>query len=249
MESGSVLAKTSSSPLARGGISGRFQSLFRQVDGERFHNTLIGVLAAFIFLLFAYNQLRHMEMLIGPYGPDGSEFYAAAASTLSKFLFLSLMTVLFVVRKQPVKKAKGLVPRVMALAGTFMIASVVLLPETNPSLTQSVLGLSLVCIGSILSIFVIKFLGRSFSLMAEARELVTSGPYAIVRHPLYVVEEIVVVGVIVQLFSPPALVIFFIHMAVQIQRMKNEERVLTEAFPGAYKAYMAQTRRLIPGIY
>ncbi len=249
MQNVSVLAKKSPPLATRAGIAGKAFSPFSEVDSERLQNTLIGAVAAFVFLLFAIGQVRHLAMLIGPYGPEGSEFYAAAASTLSKFLFLSLMMVLFVVRKQPVKKAKGLAPRLMALAGTFMIAGVAVLPDNDPALGQSVAGLMLVSLGSVLSVYVINFLGRSFSLMAEARELVTEGPYAIVRHPLYMVEEIVVLGVLVQFFSLPAVVIFLLHMAAQIQRMKNEERVLCEAFPEAYKTYMAQTPRLIPGLY
>ena len=249
MENAAVLEKISDHNATRGGASGRPFSLFQKIDGERFQNTVIGAMAACIFLLFAINQVTYMGKLVGPYGPDGSEFYAAAASTLSKFLFLSMMMILFVVRKQPVKKAKGLLPRVAALTGTFMIASVALLPETTPTLLQSTIGLSLVCVGSLLSVYVINFLGRSFSLMAEARELVTKGPYSIVRHPLYLVEEIVVLGVVVQVFSLPALIIFFVHIAVQIQRMKNEEKVLTEAFPDEYKVYMRHTSRLIPGLY
>lgn len=228
---------------------GKMSLLFRGVDVERSWHSLIGAVAAFFFLLFAFSQVKHMEMLIGPYGPDGTEFYAAVASTLSKFLFLSLMMVLFVVRKQPVKKAKGLLPRFMALLGTFMIGGVALMPENDPSLTQSVIGLSLVCIGSVLCVYVINFLGRSFSLMAEARDLVTHGPYSIVRHPLYMVEEIVVLGVVVQFFSLPVLALFLAHMAVQIQRMRAEEQVLTEAFPDDYKAYVKHTSRLIPGVY
>lgn len=249
MQGISTLEKKSVSSVASEGLFGKISSLFREIDGERLQNTLIGAGAAFFFLLFAISQVKHMEMLVGPYGPNGTEFYAAAASTLSKFIFLSLMMVLFVVRKQPVKKAKGLVPRFMALLGTFMIGGVALLPENDPALMQSIFGLSLVCIGSVLCVYVIHFLGRSFSLMAEARELVTHGPYSIVRHPLYMVEEVVVLGVVIQFFSLPMLALFLVHIGVQIQRMKNEEKVLTEAFTDEYKSYMLRTPRLIPGVY
>ncbi len=84
--------------------------------------------------------------------------------------------------------------------------------------------------------------------MAEARELVTRGPYAFVRHPLYLAEEIAVLGAIVIFLSLPAVLLLFLHVAIQIQRMRNEEAVLQQAFP-EYAAYMANTSRAIPGVY
>jgi protein-S-isoprenylcysteine O-methyltransferase Ste14 len=47
---------------------------------------------------------------------------------------------------------------------------------------------------------------------------------------------------------PWALVVLGLHCFFQFERMRNEERVLVEAFP-EYKAYMARTARLLPGIY
>jgi len=227
----------------------RASSASRYFERGRFLNALIGVAAACVFLLFAASQIDHIWVLIGPHAPYGSEYYADFASTLSKLLFFSLLMVLLVIRKRPIKKAKGLMPQLAALSGTFMFAGVAILPQANPTPVQSAVGLSLVCIGTVLSIYVINFLGRSFSLMAEARELVTEGPYAFVRHPLYLVEEIVVLGIVVQFYSLPVMLMFFLHIGVQIQRMKNEETVLKDAFSGQYAAYMGRTSRLIPGVY
>jgi len=105
-----------------------------------------------------------------------------------------------------------------------------------------------VLLGTCLSSIVLFRLGRSFSLMAEARKLVTTGPYAIVRHPLYLAEEIAVIGTLLQFFSIYTLMIFGVHLWIQIQRMKNEEAVLRDAFPG-YVDYQARTFRLIPRVY
>jgi len=239
-------------PRIRETPTGAFEwasSISRNFDRGRFLNALIGVSAACVFLLFAASQINHFGFLFGPEAPSGSEYYADFASTLSKFVFFSLLMVLFVVRKRPIKKAKGLMPQLAALSGTFMFAGVALLPQADPTPVQSAVGLTLVCIGSVLSVYVINFLGRSFSLMAEARELVTKGPYAFVRHPLYLVEEIVVLGIVVQFYSLPVMLMFFLHIGVQIQRMKNEETVLKDAFSGQYAAYMGRTSRLIPGVY
>jgi protein-S-isoprenylcysteine O-methyltransferase Ste14 len=44
--------------------------------------------------------------------------------------------------------------------------------------------------GNALAVLVMVQHGRSFSIMAEARQLVTSGVYRWVRHPLYLAEEL-----------------------------------------------------------
>jgi protein-S-isoprenylcysteine O-methyltransferase Ste14 len=82
----------------------------------------------------------------------------------------------------------------------------------------------------------------------EARRLVTSGPYAFVRHPVYLFEEITFFGVMLQYAQPWALCIFAIQLCFQLARIPYEERVLTDAFP-EYADYAARTSRLIPGVY
>ena len=76
----------------------------------------------------------------------------------------------------------------------------------------------------------------------------TDGPYAIVRHPLYLVEEIAILGIFLQYRSWPAALVMLVHFTLQVERMRHEEQVLTEAFP-EYTAYARRTSRIIPGIY
>jgi protein-S-isoprenylcysteine O-methyltransferase Ste14 len=92
------------------------------------------------------------------------------------------------------------------------------------------------------------FLGRSFSVMAQARKLVTAGPYSLVRHPLYLGEGMAILGMMLQYLSPLAVAIVGMQFAFQLQRMQNEERVLTSQFP-EYRDYMARTACIIPGVY
>jgi protein-S-isoprenylcysteine O-methyltransferase Ste14 len=91
-------------------------------------------------------------------------------------------------------------------------------------------------IGASLSFAVLRWLGKSFSILAEARRLVTEGPYRVVRHPLYICEGIATVGVMLQVISPSAVLIIIIFAMIQYRRMINEEKILTSAFPG-YRAY------------
>jgi protein-S-isoprenylcysteine O-methyltransferase Ste14 len=176
------------------------------------------------------------------------QFVANLVSRSSTLCFLGLLSVLFLIRLEPIKKAKGILPRVMAIAGTFFMCLVTLFPRANLSMTQTFIASTLSLVGTAVSVVVLAHLGRSFSLMAEARRLVTTGPYRIVRHPLYIFEAVASFGVMLQFLSLYAVVIFLAYCFLQFQRMKNEEAVLEMAFP-EYQVYKLRTARLIPGIY
>jgi protein-S-isoprenylcysteine O-methyltransferase Ste14 len=167
------------------------------------------------------------------------------------FLFVAMMMGLTIVRERPRLQAAGSMPRIAALLGTnLLMVGVLFLPARGAlNIYESVVSSVLILASNILCVYVLHRLGRSFSIMAEARVLVTDGPYSVVRHPLYLVEEIGIVGAFIQLASWPAAVLFMMHFAFQLQRMRNEERVLTRAFPRQYRAYAARTARLIPGIW
>jgi len=175
-------------------------------------------------------------------------FLAEVVSQSSTILFLGLLTILFIIRLEPIQKAKGLLPRALAIVGTFTMTLVTLFPRANLSFTQTVIASFLSLVGTGLSVFALAHLGRSFSVMAEARRLVTSGPYRIVRHPLYVFEAVASLGIVFQFFSAYGVLIFIFHCFFQLQRMKYEEAVLEGVFP-EYQTYRSKTARLIPGIY
>jgi len=219
----------------------------------RLTDLLSRLLTATVFLLIVMPKVSGLINFVRAAGAKNAgggrlAFYVAVGAQTSVILFLSLMVVLFLVRLPPVKKAKGLYPRVTAIVGTFLMSIIAIFPRADLGLWVTVVATLLVLLGSILSTFVLARLGRSFSVMAEARRLVTSGPYAVVRHPLYLTEEVAMLGLALQFFSPFTLLIFILHLLVQIQRMKNEEAVLRQVYP-EYPAYQARTARLIPRLY
>jgi protein-S-isoprenylcysteine O-methyltransferase Ste14 len=83
--------------------------------------------------------------------------------------------------------------------------------------------------------------------MPEARKLVTGGPYAHARHPLYTVEMITIAGTALQFAAPWSWVIAAMVVTLLWIRSHFEEQVLQEAYP-EYAAYRARTKRFIPGI-
>jgi protein-S-isoprenylcysteine O-methyltransferase Ste14 len=170
------------------------------------------------------------------------------AMRLSVIMYLVVIAATIVVRLRPTGKARGIEPRVSALIGTFLFTVVVLFPRRELSPTAAAVSTLLTLAGNALAIVVLTQLRGSFSIMAEARQLVTSGMYRFVRHPLYLAEEIALIGVVMQYFSLWTALLLAVQIAFQLRRMHNEEAVLGENFPG-YAAYKANTARLIPGIY
>ncbi len=171
-------------------------------------------------------------------------------SVFAKFafiVFLTLHCILFVLRWRPIGKAQGARPRALAILGSFFFY-LLAIPHATPSLAQLAIGSLLLCLGTCLAILSLSKLGRSYSMMAEARRLITTGPYSIVRHPMYISEQIAIAGIVIQNFSLYACALFTIHLWIQIQRMQHEESILKETFP-EYDDYEHRTARLIPGVY
>jgi protein-S-isoprenylcysteine O-methyltransferase Ste14 len=132
---------------------------------------------------------------------------------------------MFAVRHIPQRTAPGFYPRFAAVAGTFLSVGFVLLPPRELSSVLYLTSLLLVIAGTGFAICAVRVLGRSISLLPEARRLVTRGPYALVRHPLYLGEIVALAGVALQYLSAWALLLLGLVWAFQLQRMKYEERV------------------------
>jgi protein-S-isoprenylcysteine O-methyltransferase Ste14 len=170
------------------------------------------------------------------------------AMRLPTIAFLLLVAAAVILRSRPSAKAIGLQPRISALVGSFMMYSIVFFPRRELSVSLEMISTVLTLIGTVGAVVALSQLGRSFSVMAETRQLVTSGPYRLVRHPLYLAEQIAIIGVFIQYASKWTVLLLAVQIAFQLRRMHNEESVLTASFP-EYVAYRQTTARLIPGIY
>jgi protein-S-isoprenylcysteine O-methyltransferase Ste14 len=212
----------------------------------------IRVLLATFFVVVTVSQLQHVFAILGSATEREAlgllGFYAKVSAQISTMMFTSLTVVLFLIRHDQRGKAKGFRPRIMAFTGSFIVLIVNFLQPAELSVEMHIIATAIILFGNCLAVYALAWLGRSFSIMAEARKLVTTGPYALIRHPLYFAEGIAFLGVIMQFYSAGAIAILIVQVITQIQRMRNEEDVLRSAYP-EYKNYEARTARLIPGVY
>ena len=202
---------------------------------------------ALLALFFGYSAMKGAAVLAAIFKANGG---AALLSMpvlvrLLSFAFVGLVVVL-TFRRYPAKEsAEGLEPRVSAFVGTFAMISMNYVPAAELGVGAQVSAAVLILWGTALSVVCLATLGRSFSVMATARKLVTAGPYSIVRHPLYIAEQIAAIGVILVHFSVLAVSIGLVHLAFQIRRMVNEERILARTFP-EYRDYASRVPMLVP---
>jgi protein-S-isoprenylcysteine O-methyltransferase Ste14 len=169
------------------------------------------------------------------------------AARLAALAWLTLQIYFLCVRIPPRTKLDGWAPRLTALAAAHASGIIISLPTNNlPTLQLASATLSI--IGTVGSIYTLSYLGRAFSIFPQSRRLVIGGPYSLIRHPLYLFEQIVTFGVALLYTQPWALIIATASFALQFPRMSFEEQILTTTFP-EYRSYMQRTWRLLPGIY
>jgi protein-S-isoprenylcysteine O-methyltransferase Ste14 len=222
----------------------------QRIEESKLYDALVTIPVIMWFTLCLMNQV---PSLIDDLGAVSRATLDPAVLTgllarAAAIIFAVLWIVLLVVRRTPKAKAEGVLPRVAALAGGFLGIGIVLLPSHELSPAFNAISAALIFAGTIFSIYAIIRLGRSVSIMAEARRLVTDGPYAVIRHPLYLGEAVALLGLTLQYLSAWALLLLGLQLAFQFLRMSNEEQVLSRTFP-EYRAYMQRTARLIPGVY
>ncbi|MER9726040.1 MULTISPECIES: isoprenylcysteine carboxylmethyltransferase family protein [unclassified Mesorhizobium] len=167
------------------------------------------------------------------------------AADVAALGFLVLIVATTVGRLPPVKTAQGIEPRISALIGCFATVTLIAAHRAQMLPQVQLVANFITIVGFTLCIWCLWWLGRSFSITAQARRLVTAGPYRIVRHPLYACEAIVLVGLVLGNPTWTAAAIGAIALAFQYRRLVNEEKVLRAAFP-EYDVYRRTTPMLLP---
>lgn len=117
--------------------------------------------------------------------------------------------------------------------------------------TPGWIGAALTVAGIGFAIWARAYLGRNWSThptRKENHELVVSGPYAFVRHPIYSGIILALLGGVLT-GDTIAIALFVVVSVMFFQRISKEERIMLELFPDKYPAYQARTKRLVPFVW
>jgi protein-S-isoprenylcysteine O-methyltransferase Ste14 len=104
----------------------------------------------------------------------------------------------------------------------------------------------LATVGLAYAVWGLAYLRRSFSIIPEARRLVTGGPYALSRHPVYLGEIVTAIGINLATGGWPSALAVLYFVICEVLRMRWEEGVLSRAFPNEYPAYAGKVPRYAP---
>jgi protein-S-isoprenylcysteine O-methyltransferase Ste14 len=165
------------------------------------------------------------------------------------FLFFaqqSVVVVAYLVRRPASVVTLRSTDWLLAFGGTF--SPVLLRPDGAHPAWGLTTGLVLQFVGVAICLWSLLALGRSFGFAAADRGLVSRGPYACVRHPLYASYLLLQTGYLLQSVSLRNVAVVLVATACNIGRVVAEERVL--AANPAHRAYRRRVRwRMLPGVW
>lgn len=93
-------------------------------------------------------------------------------------------------------------------------------------------------------------IGRNWSgtvTLKQGHELMRTGPYRLVRHPIYSGLLLALAGTVLAVDAPRAILGFALITLAFLRKIPIEERFMRDAFGAAYDEYARTTPALIPG--
>jgi protein-S-isoprenylcysteine O-methyltransferase Ste14 len=136
----------------------------------------------------------------------------------------------------------------VGVAYIYPYAQVIYLRLSSGYVAWPAAGLALVTLAAGLSLVSLLTIGRIFGVRPALRDLVTSGPYRFVRHPMYLSYVIADIGYNLQESNFVTLLFVLVGWASLVYRIEAEERVLSQH--AAWPAYSALVRyRIFPGLW
>lgn len=113
-------------------------------------------------------------------------------------------------------------------------------------------GVLLYGLGGVIALAALRTLGKQYSAfvtLQEGHQLVQTGIYAVIRHPIYLRALLVSVGLPLVFRSWLVLVLPLLIGGFVAWRIQQEEKLLAEQFGAEYETYRRRTWRLLPYLY
>jgi protein-S-isoprenylcysteine O-methyltransferase Ste14 len=200
--------------------------------------------------------------------PAGTLNYWQGWSFLATFVFSTLIVTVYLARHDPklLERRIRAGPRAEKEPAQKVIATLIMFPcaamlvfsaldwrvQWSPVAPRvSIAGDTLVFLSYLFFIWVFRenSYGASTIQIAEDQKVISTGPYAIVRHPMYAGALVMLAGIPLALGSWWGLFFFFATMPILVWRLLDEERFLHKNLPG-YTEYTHKVRyRLIPFVW
>jgi protein-S-isoprenylcysteine O-methyltransferase Ste14 len=111
------------------------------------------------------------------------------------------------------------------------------------------LGAAVTIAGLLFAVWAREHLGRNWSrsvTIKQDHELITSGPYAVVRHPIYTGILTGFLGMAIAISQVRGFIVFVLFFLAFWIKLRMEERWMRSQFGEAYATYAHQTAALVP---
>ncbi len=148
--------------------------------------------------------------------------------------------------------------RVIMLLTSLAFIALLVVPALDRRFGWSHVPLVVVVIGDVLVLTGFLFIGRVYQEntytratieVSEGQTVISTGPYAIVRHPMYASAMLYLIGTPLALASYRGLIPFVLMVPVLVWRLVDEERLLARSLDG-YREYQRRVRyRLVPFVW
>jgi len=194
-----------------------------------------------LLVLNAATLVEHVSRDGGSWAQRGAEILGSALSVA----FYALLVAAFARRGRAKATHPSKVAAMAAVIATWVPFAMPLGPHGTAGLGLLVMADVLLITGLAFSVWAIRFLDRSFSMVAQARAVVRTGPYAYVRHPLYTGELIAMLGAALARPGWWPFAVWALILALQVYRARHEEAILAATLPD-YDDYRRTTPQLVP---